>query len=118
MAEDQALTDAQINQRFGSIETEQQKQGGMIQRVLDALQAGARPPAAPAAAGAPADIGAAVRDELARAGKAQEDQETRTTAQAAKAAADALAAQVEALKEAPPAEPVRRVEGLMGWRRG
>lgn len=119
MAED-ALTDEQIAQRFDAIEKDTAENRSLLQRVLDALKSGGGPPAPPAGGGGPAGdeaaFRAAIRRELEAAGAAEADQQFRTKAEATAASVEDLKAQIAALREGTPTPPVRRVEGLMGWR--
>jgi hypothetical protein len=116
MADDpEALTDAQINERFGKLETAQTEQGSKLDRVLAILsRPGGAPPAAPPgadpAAAAAGSIQEQIRAELERAGKTEMDE--REKAESRKSLED-LRAQLKALAEVPPKNPVRRVTSVM-----
>lgn len=120
MADDTALTDEQINERFEALQKDTAENRTLLQRVLDALKGGAAPPAPPpgpgGAAGTEEAFRAAIRRELEAAGAAEDDKKFRTEAEATAASVAELKAQIAELREQPPAAPVRRVEGLMGWR--
>lgn len=119
MADQTGLTDEQIEAKFTKIEADTAENRTLLQRVLDALKAGVPAPA-PGGGGAPAGdeaaFRAAIRRELEAAGAAEADKQFRTKAEETAASVADLKAQIAALRETPPAAPVRRVEGVMGWR--
>lgn len=115
MADDEGTSEAQdeaqrpIEQRVDSIEQEQARQGGLLERILASVSGSA--PAAPPAAqeataarlGGPVDVREEVRQELARA---QADQ-------AKEQEHESLKATVARLSETTPEPPQRKVERVM-----
>lgn len=108
-----ALTDDQINERFGKVETAQAEQGTKLDRVLAILTRPGGAPAAPPAADpatAAGSIQEQIRAELERAGKTELDE--REKAESKKSLED-LRAQLAQLTEVPPKNPARRVTSVM-----
>lgn len=119
MADDedgQGLTDKDITDRFAGIEAEQAKQGGTLDKILDAL--GKLTPGQPAPEGSPKQEAGSVAEQVrAELDRAKQEQ---AAADKEKGHADTIAglrADVDKLREQPPAPPVRRIEHWMGHRR-
>jgi len=112
-----------LDDRFGAIEAEQQRQGTLLERIAGQL-GGAEQRAHGAAQrheerklDAPTDVADEVRRQLEerdRAERARADQDQAAQSdQAWRAGVDTKLAE---LTEKPPEAPVRRVEKLLGWR--
>jgi hypothetical protein len=97
-------TDARLNR----LETEQTKQAGMLQQILDRVSgsAPAAPPAAQQATAAELDKGGVVQEVLAELGR-RSDQAAET------AQAETIAQRVAKLEEKPPREPLRKITRIM-----
>ncbi len=104
-----------LEDRVNGLETEQKRQGGLLEQILDRLPGKSGAPASAGTSGdtAPTSIADEIRAQL-------EERDRKAAADKDKAGQDEWRQNVDKrlaeLAEKPPESPARRAEKIMGWR--